>query len=66
MTTAQIITLDLNDKELALITHALRAFLADFGHDEPDVVDAIRAALAKLAAASSTVAPIASEVAASS
>jgi hypothetical protein len=41
-------TIELTDEELRLVREALRAFLDDFGHDEMDVVRALRALLAKL------------------
>jgi len=41
-------TIELDDEELRLVREALRAFLDDFGHDEMDVVRALRALLAKL------------------
>ena len=44
-------TIDLTDDELRLLRNALHAFLDDFGHEEQDVVAAIRALLAKLPAA---------------
>jgi len=41
-------TLQLSPEELRITRAALRSFLQDFGHDERDVVDSIRAVLAKL------------------
>lgn len=35
-------------EELALVHHALSAFLADFGHKEKDVVHALKALLGKI------------------
>ena len=35
-------------EELQLLRSALRSFLDDFGHDESDVVERIKALLAKL------------------
>jgi hypothetical protein len=40
--------IEVTDRELALISSALRAFLNDFGHDEADVVRSILQILAKL------------------
>jgi len=40
--------IQITDEELAMLTAALRSFLSDFGHDEADVVRAIKALLAKL------------------
>jgi hypothetical protein len=44
-------TIELTDEELRLVRAAVRAFLDDFGHEEQDVVNALRAVLAKLEAA---------------
>jgi hypothetical protein len=44
-------TIELTPDELRLVREALRAFLNDFGHEEQDVVNAVRAILAKLDAA---------------
>lgn len=41
-------TIQLTDDELRLVRAALSSFLDDFGHDEADVVRALRALLAKL------------------
>jgi hypothetical protein len=41
-------TIELNDDELRLLQEALRSHLDDFGHDEADVLRAIKALLAKL------------------
>jgi hypothetical protein len=41
-------TIELNDEELRLAREALRAYLDDFGHEEADVLRAIKALLAKL------------------
>ena len=43
-----MVTLELNDAELRLLRAALNAFLADFGHEESDVVAEVKALLAKL------------------
>ena len=43
-------TLELTDDELRLVHSALHAYLDDFGHDEADVLRAIKAVLAKLPA----------------
>jgi hypothetical protein len=44
-------TLELTPEELRLVREAIRAFMNDFGHEEQDVVNALRAILAKLEAA---------------
>ena len=41
-------TIELTDDELRLVHSALHAYLDDFGHDEADVLRAIKAVLAKL------------------
>jgi len=41
-------TIEMTDEELRLLREAVRAFLNDFGHEEQDVVNALRALLAKL------------------
>ena len=41
-------TLELTDEELRLVRNALQSFLEDFGHDEADVLRAIKQVLAKL------------------
>jgi len=41
-------TIELSEEELRLLREAVRAFLDDFGHDEQDVVNALRALLARL------------------
>jgi len=41
-------TIELTDDELRLLREALRAYLDDFGHDEADVLRAIKAVIAKL------------------
>ena len=43
-------TIELADDELRLVHSALHAYLDDFGHDEADVLRAIKAVLAKLPA----------------
>ena len=43
-------TIELTDDELRLLRNALKAFLDDFGHEEADVVAAIKALLAKIPA----------------
>ncbi|HEY0576779.1 MAG TPA: hypothetical protein VGD73_21955 [Pseudonocardia sp.] len=40
--------IQVTDEELAMLTAALRSFLSDFGHDEADVLRAIKMLLAKL------------------
>lgn len=44
-------TIELTSEELRLLRAAVRAFLDDFGHEEQDVVNALRAVLAKVEAA---------------
>ena len=44
-------TIELTPEELRLVRAAVRAFLDDFGHEEQDVVNALRAVLEKLDAA---------------
>lgn len=41
-------TIELTDEELRLARAALTAYLEDFGHDEADVLRAVKAILAKL------------------
>ena len=41
-------TIELTDEELRLIHEALRSYLNDFGHDEADLLRAIKALIAKL------------------
>jgi hypothetical protein len=41
-------TIELTDEELRLVRNALQSFLEDFGHDEADVLRAIKQVLAKL------------------
>jgi len=41
-------TIDLTYEELRLVHEALRSYLDDFGHDEADVLRAIKALIAKL------------------
>ena len=41
-------TIELTDEELRLVHAALHAYLDDFGHDEADVLRAIKEILAKL------------------
>ena len=43
-------TIELTDDELRLVHSALHAYLDDFGHDEADVLRAIKQVLAKLPA----------------
>jgi hypothetical protein len=44
-------TIELTPAELRLVREAVRAFLNDFGHEEQDVVNALRSVLAKIEAA---------------
>jgi hypothetical protein len=41
-------TIELNDEELRLVRAALHSYLEDFGHDEADVLRALKRVLAKL------------------
>ncbi len=41
-------TIELTDEELRLVRSALHAYLEDFGHEEADVLRAIKSVLAKL------------------
>ena len=41
-------TIELTDDELRILREALRSHLDDFGHDEADILRAIKALLAKL------------------
>jgi hypothetical protein len=41
-------TIELTDEELRLVRAALHSYLDDFGHEEADVLRAIKAILAKL------------------
>jgi hypothetical protein len=43
-------TIELTDDDLRLVHEALRAYLDDFGHEEADVLRAIKALIAKLPA----------------
>ncbi len=45
---AEMHTVELNDDELRIINHALRSYLEDFGHEEADILRAVKALLAKL------------------
>jgi hypothetical protein len=40
-------TIELTDDELRLVREALKAYLDDFGHEEADVLRALKALLAK-------------------
>ena len=44
-------TIELTPDELRLVREAVHAFLDDFGHEEQDVVNALRAVLTKIEAA---------------
>jgi hypothetical protein len=46
-----VATIELTDDELRLLHNALKAFLDDFGHKEADIVEAIKALIAKIPAA---------------
>ena len=41
-------TIELTDDELRIVHAALRSYLEDFGHDEADILRAVKALLAKL------------------
>jgi hypothetical protein len=41
-------TLELSDEELRLVRAALTAYLEDFGHDEADILRALKAILGRL------------------
>jgi hypothetical protein len=41
-------TIELTDEELRLLHSALHSYLADFGHEEADILRRIKALLAKL------------------
>ena len=41
-------TIEITDAELRILYEALRSYLDDFGHEEADVLRAIKALLAKL------------------
>jgi hypothetical protein len=41
-------TIELTDEELRLVRNALQSFLEDFGHEEADLLRAIKQVLAKL------------------
>ena len=41
-------TIELNDDELRLVRSALNSYLEDFGHEEADVLRALKQILAKL------------------
>jgi hypothetical protein len=41
-------TIELTDEELRLLREALHSYLDDFGHEEADVLRAIKQILAKL------------------
>jgi hypothetical protein len=43
-----VTTIELTDEELRLLHEALHAFLDDFGHEQTDVLRAIKALIAKL------------------
>jgi hypothetical protein len=43
-------TIELTDEELRLVRSALHSYLEDFGHDEADILRAIKQVLAKLPA----------------
>lgn len=45
-------TIELTDEELRLLREAVRAYLDDFGHEEADILRAIKRLLAKLQPAS--------------
>lgn len=44
-------TIELTDEELRLVVNAVRSFLDDFGHDQADLLRALKELLAKLQSA---------------
>ena len=46
-------TIELSDEELRILRAALRSYLDDFGHEEADVLRAIKRLIAKLPPAAS-------------
>ena len=46
--------IELTDEELRIVQAALHAYLQDFGHDEADLLRAIKKLIAKLPAAPGT------------
>jgi hypothetical protein len=47
---AAVHTIDLTDEELRLVRAALQSYLEDFGHEEADVLRALKQILAKIPA----------------
>jgi hypothetical protein len=43
-------TIELTEEELRLVRNALQSFLEDFGHEEADILRALKQILAKLPA----------------
>jgi hypothetical protein len=43
-------TIELTEEELRIVRNALQSFLEDFGHEEADILRAIKQVLAKLPA----------------
>ena len=43
-------TIELTNEELKLVRNALHSYLDDFGHEEADILRAIKALIAKLPA----------------
>jgi hypothetical protein len=41
-------TIELTEEELRMLHEALRSYLDDFGHDEADILRAIKSLIAKL------------------
>jgi hypothetical protein len=41
-------TIELTEEELRMVHEALRSYLDDFGHDEADILRAIKSLIAKL------------------
>lgn len=41
-------TIELNDEDLRLVRAALMSYLEDFGHEEADVLRAVKAIIARL------------------
>jgi hypothetical protein len=53
---------ELTDDELRLVSSALHSYLDDFGHDEADVLRAVKAVLAKLPTVVASVQPVAGDL----
>lgn len=49
MNASAMTVVELNDDEVRLVTNALHSFLSAFGHDEADMIHAVRDLLNKFA-----------------